>query len=84
MIQERPGADSASALIPEPASVLSRRSFVGLASSMTFVLGFRVPLPSTSKAADLFFVSNPDVTARDVAKMQRLSTAVSALLDAAA
>jgi hypothetical protein len=34
--------------------------------------------------ADFFFVSNPDVTARDVAKMQRLSTAVSALLDAAA
>jgi isoquinoline 1-oxidoreductase beta subunit len=52
MIQERPGADSASALIPEPASVLSRRSFVTLATSMAFVLGFRVPLPSTSKAAD--------------------------------
>jgi len=33
--------------------------------------------------ADFFFVSNPDVTARDVAKMQRLSTAVSELLDAA-
>jgi hypothetical protein len=33
---------------------------------------------------DLFFVSNPDVTARDVAKMKRLSGAVSELLDAAA
>ena len=32
---------------------------------------------------DLFFVSNPDVTARDMAKMQRLSGAVSELLDAA-
>jgi hypothetical protein len=32
---------------------------------------------------DFFFVSNPDVTARDVAKMQRLSGAVSELLDAA-
>jgi len=34
--------------------------------------------------ADLFFVRNPDVTVRDVAKMQRLSTAVNELLDAAA
>ena len=33
---------------------------------------------------DFFFVSNPDVTARDVAKMKRLSGAVSELLDAAA
>jgi hypothetical protein len=33
---------------------------------------------------DVFFVSNPDVTVRDVAKMQRLSTAVNELLDAAA
>jgi len=33
--------------------------------------------------ADFFFVSNPDVTARDVTKMQRLSTAVSEFLDAA-
>ena len=32
---------------------------------------------------DLFFVRNPDVTVRDVAKMQRLSGAVSELLDAA-
>ena len=32
---------------------------------------------------DLFFVSNPDVTARDVAKMKRLSGAVSELLEAA-
>lgn len=34
--------------------------------------------------ADLFFVRNPDVTVRDVAKMQRVSTAVNELLDAAA
>ena len=33
---------------------------------------------------DFFFVSNPDVTVRDVAKMKRLSGAVSELLDAAA
>jgi len=33
--------------------------------------------------ADLFFVRNPDVTVRDVAKMQRLSKAVAELLDAA-
>ena len=33
--------------------------------------------------ADVFFVRNPDVTVRDVAKMQRLSTAVSEFLDAA-
>jgi hypothetical protein len=33
--------------------------------------------------ADMFFVSNPDVTVRDVAKMQRLSGAVGELLDAA-
>jgi len=33
--------------------------------------------------ADVFFVRNPDVTVRDVAKMQRLSGAVSELLDAA-
>ena len=32
---------------------------------------------------DFFFVSNPDVTARDVAKMRRLSGAVTELLDAA-
>ena len=32
---------------------------------------------------DVFFISNPDVTARDVAKMQRVSGAVSELLDAA-
>jgi hypothetical protein len=33
--------------------------------------------------AELFFVANPDVTVRDVAKMYRLSTAVNELLDAA-
>ena len=33
--------------------------------------------------ADVFFVRNPDVTVRDVAKMQRLSKAVAELLDAA-
>ena len=32
---------------------------------------------------DLFYVSNPDATARDVAKMQRLSKAVGEMLDAA-
>src|SRR5262249_27176394 len=32
---------------------------------------------------DMFFVSNPDVTVRGVAKMQRLSGAVTELLDAA-
>ena len=34
--------------------------------------------------SDLFFVRNPDVTVRDVAKMQRISAAVNELLDAAA
>ena len=33
---------------------------------------------------DVFFVRNPEVTVRDVAKMKRLSGAVSELLDAAA
>ena len=33
--------------------------------------------------ADLFFVANPDVSVRDVAKMQRLSNAVNEMLDAA-
>lgn len=33
--------------------------------------------------AELFFVANPDVTVRDVARMQRLSSAVGELLDAA-
>jgi hypothetical protein len=32
---------------------------------------------------DLFYVANPDTTARDVAKMQRLSKAVGEMLDAA-
>jgi hypothetical protein len=35
-------------------------------------------------SADLFYVSNPDLTVRDITKMKRLSTAVSDLLDAAA
>ena len=34
--------------------------------------------------ADFFYVANPDVTVKDVAKMQRLSKAVGELLDAAA
>jgi hypothetical protein len=34
-------------------------------------------------AAELFFVANPDVTVRDVAKMQRLSKAVGEMMDAA-
>jgi hypothetical protein len=33
--------------------------------------------------AELFFVANPNVTVRDVAKMQRLSSAVTEMLDAA-
>ena len=33
--------------------------------------------------ADLFFVANPEVSVRDVAKLQRLGNAVSAMLDAA-
>src|SRR5215468_7668329 len=33
---------------------------------------------------DFFFAANPDITVRDVAKMKRLSGAVSELLDAAA
>ena len=32
---------------------------------------------------DFFYVANPDVTARDVAKMQRLSKAFGEMLDAA-
>jgi hypothetical protein len=40
-------------------------------------------LLSFAFGADLFFVRNPDVTVRDVAKMQRLSKAVAELLDAA-
>jgi len=39
---------------------------------------------NTHFECDVFFVSNPEVTARDVAKMKRLSGAVSELLDAAA
>src|SRR5262249_10542535 len=38
---------------------------------------------NTHFECDVFFVSNPEVTARDVAKMKRLSGAVSELLDAA-
>jgi len=34
-------------------------------------------------AAEFFYVSNPDVTARDITKMKKLSKAVSDLLDAA-
>ena len=41
-------------------------------------------LRDTAFECDVFFVSNPDVTVRDVAKMQRVSSAVSELLDAAA
>jgi hypothetical protein len=40
-------------------------------------------LLSSAVEAELFFVANPDVTVRDVAKMHRLSTAVNELLDAA-
>ena len=41
-------------------------------------------LRASAFEADVFFVSNPDVTVRDVAKMRRVSTAVNELLDAAA
>jgi hypothetical protein len=41
-------------------------------------------LRDTAFECDVFYVGNPDVTVRDIAKMQRVSTAVSALLDAAA
>src|SRR6202140_4363367 len=40
-------------------------------------------LLSSAVETELFFVANPDVTVRDVAKMHRLSTAVNELLDAA-
>jgi hypothetical protein len=36
-----------------------------------------------SFTAELFFVANPDISVRDVAKMQRLSSAVTEFLDAA-
>ena len=52
MIPERPGTHSATALVPERAAVVSRRSFVKLATSTAFVLGFHVPLRNTSIAAD--------------------------------
>jgi hypothetical protein len=39
---------------------------------------------NTHFECDVFFCSNPDVTARDVAKMQRLSKAVGEMMDAAA
>jgi hypothetical protein len=38
---------------------------------------------SSAFECDVFYVANPDVTARDVAKMQRLSKAVAEMLDAA-
>jgi hypothetical protein len=40
-------------------------------------------LKGSAFETDVFYVSNPDVTVRDVAKMQRVSTAVNELLDAA-
>src|SRR5215467_9810780 len=52
MIAERPSTHSASEPVPERAAVLSRRSFVKLATSTAFVLGFHVPLRNTSEAAD--------------------------------
>ena len=39
---------------------------------------------NTHFECDLFYIANPDVTARDVAKMQRLSKAVGEMMDAAA
>ena len=44
--------------------------------SVERLLGFAVE-------AEFFYVANPDVTVRDVAKMQRLSNAVTEMLDAA-
>lgn len=41
-------------------------------------------LRTSAFQADVFYVGNPDLTVRDVAKMQRVSSAVSELLDAAA
>src|SRR5262250_3610699 len=41
-------------------------------------------LLSFAFGADLFFVRNPDVTVRDVAKMERITKSVADLLDAAA
>jgi isoquinoline 1-oxidoreductase subunit beta len=52
MTQEQPCANSASALVPEKASVLSRRSFVRLAAGTAFVLGFYVPFRKTSEGAE--------------------------------
>ena len=40
-------------------------------------------LDTSSFGAELFFVSNPNVTVRDVAKIRRISSAVNELLDAA-
>jgi len=39
---------------------------------------------STHFECDVFYIANPDVTTRDVAKMQRLSKAVGEMMDAAA
>lgn len=44
--------------------------------SVERLLGFAIE-------AEFFYVANPDVTVRDVAKMQRLSNAVTEMLDAA-
>jgi isoquinoline 1-oxidoreductase beta subunit len=52
MTQEQPCAGSAAALVPEQASVLSRRSFVRLAAGTAFVLGFYVPFRKTSEGAE--------------------------------
>jgi isoquinoline 1-oxidoreductase beta subunit len=52
MTREQPCANSASALVPEQTSGLSRRSFVGLAAGTAFVLGFYVPFRKTSEAAE--------------------------------
>ena len=63
--------------------------FLGVWDSLMDVKEVTVPvvedvLRTTAFECDIFYVSNPDVTVRDVAKMQRVSTAVSELLDAAA
>jgi hypothetical protein len=63
--------------------------FLGVWDSLKDVKEVTVPvvqdvLRDSAFECDIFYVSNPDVTVRDVAKMQRVSTAVSELLDAAA
>jgi hypothetical protein len=52
MTEALPLANSASALVPEQAGNLSRRSFIRLTSATAFILGFYVPLRRTSEAVE--------------------------------